>query len=140
MMHLDCFQVYSVSIRQRHRAQATRDHPKGIPRKEYICPLCKSLGNVILPVTHPDGRTQLNLMRFPDWIRAAGIHILKSKLDPLLESLQFRNGSGEFVFWAAQDPGHGEKEKVDALDGAKMLDTVISKSISQQARHLRDRL
>jgi E3 ubiquitin-protein ligase UBR1 len=31
---------------------------------------------------------------------------------------------------------------MDALDGAKMLDTVmiISKSISQQTRHLRDRL
>jgi len=66
-----------------------------------------------------------------------------------LESLQFRNGTGEFVFWAAQDPGYasvvrknGEREKVDALDGAKMLDTVmvISKSISQQTRHLRDRL
>ena len=37
---------------------------------------------------------------------------------------------------------NGEREKVDALDGAKMLDTVmvISKSISQQTRHLRDRL
>ena len=58
MMHLDCFQVYSVSIRQRHRAQATRNHPESIPRKEYICPLCKSLGNVILPVTHPmDGHS-----------------------------------------------------------------------------------
>ena len=149
MMHLDCFQVYSVSIRQRHRAQATRNHPECIPRKEYICPLCKSLGNVILPVTHPDWRTQLNPIPFSDWIRAAGIHILKSKPDPLLESLQFRNGTGEFVFWSAQDPGYasvvrknGDKERVDALDGAKMLDTVmvISKSISQQTRHLRDRL
>jgi E3 ubiquitin-protein ligase UBR1 len=149
MMHLDCFQVYSVSIRQRHRAQATRNHPECIPRKEYICPLCKSLGNVILPVTHPDWRTQLNPIPFSDWIRAAGIHILKSKPDPLLESLQFRNGTGEFVFWSAQDPGYasvvrknGDRERVDALDGAKMLDTVmvISKSISQQTRHLRDRL
>ena len=37
---------------------------------------------------------------------------------------------------------NGEREKVDALDGAKMLDTVmvISKSISQQTKHLRDRL
>ena len=81
-------------------------------------------------------------------VRAAGIHILKSKPD-LLEWLQFRNGTGEFVFWTAQDPGYasivrknGEREKVDALDGAKMLDTimVISMSISQQTRHLRDRL
>ena len=46
MMHLDCFTVYSNSIRVRHRTQATRNHPESIPRKEYICPLCKSLGNV----------------------------------------------------------------------------------------------
>ena len=65
--------------------------------------------------------------------------------------MQFRNATGEFVFWAAQDPGYhnasvvkknGEREKVDALDGAKMLDTVmvISKGISQRTRHLRHRL
>ncbi|KDR68822.1 hypothetical protein GALMADRAFT_1032198 [Galerina marginata CBS 339.88] len=149
LMHLDCFQVYSVSIRQRHRAQATRNHPECIPRKEFICPLCKSLGNIILPVTQSDKRTQLNPVPFPDWIRAAGIHILKSKPDPLLDSLQFRNGTGEFVFWSAQDSGYSsvarknaDKDKMDAADGAKMLDTVMvtSKSISQQTRHLRDRV
>ena len=139
-----------MSFRQRHYAQATRNHPECIPRKKYICPLCKSLGNVILPVTHPDGRIQLNAIPFPDRIRAASTHhILKSKPNPLLRSLQFWNGTRKFVFWTAQDPGYtsivrknGEREKVDALDGANMLDTVmvISKSISQQTRHLRDRL
>ncbi|KAF8992917.1 hypothetical protein BDQ17DRAFT_1432049 [Cyathus striatus] len=142
MMHLDCFQVYSVSIRQRHRAQATRNHPESIPRKEYICPLCKSLGNVILPVTNPLSIT-LNTTPFSDWIRAAGINILKSKPDQLLESLQFRNGTGEFVFWSAQDPGYATavRERTENMEGAKMLDTVmaVSKSFSQQTRHLRDR-
>jgi len=149
LMHLECFQVYSISIRQRHRSQATRNHPESIPRKEYICPLCKSLGNVILPIAQPDKKTKLSPIPFPDWIRAAGIHILKSKPDPLLESLQFRDGTGEFVFWSAQDPGyasalkkHTEKEKLDYMDSGKMLDTVmvVAKSISQQTRHLRDRM
>ncbi len=149
LMHLECFQVYSTSIRQRHRSQATRNHPECIPRKEYICPLCKSLGNVILPITQPDKKTQLSSVPFPDWIRGAGIHILKSKPDPLLESLQFRDGTGEFVFWSAQDPSYAsalrkniEKEKLDYMESGKMLDTVmvIAKSISQQSRHLRDRM
>ena len=144
MMHLDCFQQYSLSIRQRHRAQATRNHPETISRKEYICPLCKSLGNVILPVTAPS-LTALNAVPFPDWIRAAGINILKSKPDPLLESLQFRNGTGEFVFWSAQDPGYSSAmrntERWEGIETAKMLETVmiVSKSFSQQTRHLRDR-
>ncbi|KAJ7691341.1 hypothetical protein B0H17DRAFT_1169139 [Mycena rosella] len=144
MMHLDCFQVYSVSIRQRHRAQATRNHPESIPRKEYICPLCKSLGNVILPVTRA-APTALVRVPFPDWIRAAGIGILKSRPDPLLDSLQFRNGTGEFVFWSAQDPGYSSAmrgtERWEGTEAAKMVDTimVVAKSVSQQTRHLRDR-
>jgi E3 ubiquitin-protein ligase UBR1 len=144
MMHLECFQVYSISIRQRHRAQATRNHPENIPRKEYICPLCKSLGNVILPVTNPS-RTVLNTEPFADWIRAAGISILKSKPDPLMDALQFKNGTGEFVFWGVQDPGYAlalrNPDRWGDMDTAKMLDTLMSvcKSFSQQTRHLRDR-
>ncbi|KAF7331631.1 E3 ubiquitin-protein ligase [Mycena kentingensis (nom. inval.)] len=144
MMHLDCFQVYMVSIRQRHRTQSTRNHPESIPRKEYICPLCKSLGNVILPVTNPTKATLISTP-FPDWIRSAGIGILKSKPDPLLDSLQFRNGTGEFVFWSAQDPGYStamrSTERWEGTEAAKMVDTVmvVAKSISSQTRHLRDR-
>ncbi|THH31562.1 hypothetical protein EUX98_g2617 [Antrodiella citrinella] len=145
MMHLECFTVYSGSIRQRHRTQATRNHPESIPRKEYICPLCKSLGNVILPVAHPIKQAEVNTVPFPDWIRAAGINILKSKPDPLLDSLQFRNGTGEFVFWAAQDQGYQSftrtPDKDDNMEVHKMVDTVmvVAKTISQQTRSLRDR-
>ncbi|KAK0502977.1 hypothetical protein EDD18DRAFT_1276884 [Armillaria luteobubalina] len=144
MMHLDCFHVYSVSIRQRHRAQATRSHPESIPRKEFICPLCKSLGNVIIPVSAPP-TIPLNTTPFPDWIRAAGINILKSRPDPVTNSLQFRTGTGEFVFWSAQDPVYTTTlrgmEKAEGSDSFKMVDTVmiVSKSVSQQTRHLRDR-
>ncbi|KAL0057172.1 E3 ubiquitin-protein ligase ubr1, partial [Marasmius tenuissimus] len=136
--------VYSVSIRQRHRAQSTRNHPETIPRKEYICPLCKSLGNVIIPVTNPPN-TSLNTVPFADWIRSAGISILKSKPDPQLESLQFRNGTGEFVFWSAQDSAYSalvrSQERIEGGDPMKMVDTVmaVSKSLSQQTRHLWER-
>ncbi|TFY60974.1 hypothetical protein EVJ58_g4798 [Rhodofomes roseus] len=145
MMHLECFTVYSGSIRQRHRAQATRNHPESIPRKEYICPLCKSLGNVILPVANAPLSTELNGLPFTEWTRAAGISILKSKADPVLEGLQFRNGSGEFVFWAAQDPAYQSfqrsPDQKDPMEVHKMVDTimVVARNVSQQSRHLRDR-
>ncbi|EIW86012.1 hypothetical protein CONPUDRAFT_94286 [Coniophora puteana RWD-64-598 SS2] len=141
MMHLECFQVYSVSIRQRHRQHATRNHPENIPRKEFICPLCKSLGNILLPVSRPPPLTK-STIPFPDWIRAAGIGILKSKPDAAMDALQFRNGTGEFVFWSAQDPGYSSSvRKAEASDVSKMLDSImtISKNVSQQTRHLRDR-
>ena len=144
MMHLDCFTVYSGSIRQRHRNQATRNHPESIPRKEYICPLCKSLGNVILPVVAPKA-SELNTTPFADWIRAAGISILKSKPDPLLDSHQFRTGTGEFLFWTAQDTAYQSHiragDRQDSMELHKMVDTVmiVAKNISSQSRHLRER-
>lgn len=144
MMHLDCFTHYTSSIRQRHRSQATRNHPENIQRKEFICPLCKSLGNALLPVDRPS-QVEINSVAFPDWIRSAGIAILKSRPDPLADSLQSRNGTGEFVFWSAQDKDYGIAVRSLGRDEAaeiwKMVDIlmVISKSISSQTRHLRDR-
>ncbi|EED85756.1 predicted protein [Postia placenta Mad-698-R] len=146
MMHLECFTVYSGSIRQRHRAQATRNHPDNIHRKEFICPLCKSLGNVVLPVATTSMPTELNTLPFTDWTRAAGISILKSKADPVVDAMQLRNGSGEFVFWAAEDkyvPSYFRipDRPADHMELHKMVDTVmvIGKNISQQSRHLRER-
>lgn len=50
MMHLPCFEQYCASAIQRHAAQPDRQHPEELERREFVCPLCKSLGNVILPV------------------------------------------------------------------------------------------
>lgn len=49
-MHIKCFEVYCTSIDSRHSAQLTRNHPENRSRKEFMCPLCKSLGNALLPV------------------------------------------------------------------------------------------
>lgn len=143
MMHLDCFQVYNASIKHRHRAQGQRNHPESVARKEYICPLCKSLGNVVLPVLMP-ATSSLNNMPFSDWVRSMGITILKSKPDHQLDASQSKTGTGEFVFWAAQDAGYipyAKAEGSDNSDWHKMLDTlfVVAKSFSQQTRHLRER-
>ncbi|KAI8394291.1 uncharacterized protein BYT42DRAFT_508324 [Radiomyces spectabilis] len=50
LMHIKCFEVYCTSIDARHSAQLTRNHPENRTRKEFMCPLCKSLGNTLLPV------------------------------------------------------------------------------------------
>lgn len=51
LMHMSCFQTYCRSLQARQILQPSRCHPENIERQEYICPLCKSLGNVLLPVT-----------------------------------------------------------------------------------------
>jgi E3 ubiquitin-protein ligase UBR1 len=50
LMHIKCFEVYCTSIDSRHSSQLTRNHPENRSRKEFMCPLCKSLGNALLPV------------------------------------------------------------------------------------------
>ncbi|KAH9820567.1 hypothetical protein DFH28DRAFT_952668 [Melampsora americana] len=54
MMHLSCFQTYYTSIELRHSTQVTRNHPENPERCEYLCPLCKSIGNIFLPAIDPE--------------------------------------------------------------------------------------
>lgn len=53
-LHLHCFETYYTSIETRHNLQPTRCHPEDVDRCEFVCPLCKSLGNVLLPVVIED--------------------------------------------------------------------------------------
>ncbi|KAJ2678128.1 E3 ubiquitin-protein ligase ubr1 [Coemansia spiralis] len=49
LMHVVCFTQYCQGIEAKRQQQPTRNHPENPHRKEYLCPLCKSLGNVLLP-------------------------------------------------------------------------------------------
>ncbi|PNY28994.1 E3 ubiquitin-protein ligase ubr1 [Tolypocladium capitatum] len=50
MMHYRCFEVYYEATNRRHTHQIARHHPEDTKRNEFVCPLCKALGNVFLPV------------------------------------------------------------------------------------------
>jgi E3 ubiquitin-protein ligase UBR1 len=50
LMHVKCFETYYASIEARHAAQSRYKHPENIVRREYLCPLCKALGNTLLPI------------------------------------------------------------------------------------------
>lgn len=51
IMHYSCFGEYYTGIRRRHSHQIARNHPERLDHKEFVCPLCKALGNAFLPVT-----------------------------------------------------------------------------------------
>ncbi|KAF9972936.1 hypothetical protein BGZ73_003880 [Actinomortierella ambigua] len=51
LMHVKCFETYIVSLEQRHASQHSRNHPENPEEREFMCPLCKSLGNLLLPIT-----------------------------------------------------------------------------------------
>lgn len=50
VMHFSCFEHYYESTRRRHPHQIARAHPERLEFKEFVCPLCKALGNTFLPI------------------------------------------------------------------------------------------
>ncbi|KAI9244727.1 hypothetical protein BY458DRAFT_560944 [Sporodiniella umbellata] len=87
LMHIKCFEVYCSSIDSRHSAQLTRNHPENRTRREFMCPLCKSLGNVLLPVfwkgkkeSFPGVLAKENDVDFSD--------LYKTKVNPITHKLK----------------------------------------------------
>ncbi|KAF2147432.1 uncharacterized protein K452DRAFT_240900 [Aplosporella prunicola CBS 121167] len=56
IMHYSCFEVYLQATQRRHINQIARQHPERPEHKEFMCPLCKALGNAFLPIIW-DGKT-----------------------------------------------------------------------------------
>ncbi|KAF2012384.1 RING finger domain-containing protein [Aaosphaeria arxii CBS 175.79] len=50
IMHYSCFEVYLQATQRRHVSQIARNHPERPEFKEFMCPLCKALGNIFLPI------------------------------------------------------------------------------------------
>ncbi|KAG8628974.1 hypothetical protein KVT40_002839 [Elsinoe batatas] len=50
MMHFSCFDTYLNATQRRQSQQISRNHPENLDTKEFLCPLCKALGNAFLPV------------------------------------------------------------------------------------------
>lgn len=57
IMHYSCFETYIEATSRRHVHQIARHHPESLERKEFVCPLCKALGNAFLPITW-DGKEE----------------------------------------------------------------------------------
>ncbi|KXS20443.1 hypothetical protein M427DRAFT_41232 [Gonapodya prolifera JEL478] len=50
LMHFGCFESYIQSIEARHEREPQRFPPETLEKCEFLCPLCKGLGNVLLPI------------------------------------------------------------------------------------------
>lgn len=50
IMHYSCFELYFEATQTRHKTQIARHHPENTKRMEFVCPLCKALGNAFLPI------------------------------------------------------------------------------------------
>ncbi|KAK5663672.1 hypothetical protein OQA88_4103 [Cercophora sp. LCS_1] len=50
IMHYGCFEAYYDATVRRHTQQIARHAPEDTGRLEFVCPLCKALGNAFLPI------------------------------------------------------------------------------------------
>lgn len=50
IMHYSCFEAYYDATIRRHNQQIARHPPESASRLEFVCPLCKALGNAFLPI------------------------------------------------------------------------------------------
>jgi E3 ubiquitin-protein ligase UBR1 len=50
IMHFHCFEAYIEATIRRHQQQIARHAPEKPSKNEFICPLCKALGNAFLPI------------------------------------------------------------------------------------------
>lgn len=143
-MHVECFDVYSFSVEQRHISQTQRNHAENIERDEFVCPLCKSLGNTLLPVfddqTFNRPKPTPPPQTLSEWTRGVDIELLRTPQDRALDTRLSTNGSGEFTFWTAEDTRYVAAGSND--DMHKMVQTLrtAGEAVSQQSFHLHGRL
>ncbi len=50
IMHYHCFELYFDATVRRHHHQIARHHPEDTAVLEFVCPLCKAIGNAFLPI------------------------------------------------------------------------------------------
>ncbi|KAF2240816.1 hypothetical protein BU26DRAFT_525723 [Trematosphaeria pertusa] len=73
IMHYACFEVYLQATQRRHVSQIARNHPERPEFKEFMCPLCKALGNMFLPIIWKGKKVSYpgaleTTTSFEDWI------------------------------------------------------------------------
>ncbi|KAL6702975.1 E3 ubiquitin-protein ligase ubr1 [Coniothyrium glycines] len=73
IMHYACFEVYLQATQRRHVSQIARNHPERPDFKEFMCPLCKALGNMFLPIIwKPQIASTVGVLEpslpFDDWL------------------------------------------------------------------------
>lgn len=152
LMHDTCLRGFFEMTQLRHEAQLQRHPPENAARMEYICPLCKSLSNVLIPIDKTTAKLAGPLSK----VGATGGPL------PLSERIRmiFNEGllrvsdssriwdhhieSGELVLWYADRPLRDENSNAPHREGslravAKMVDRLrsLTKPTSEQSMRLR---
>ncbi|KNC99335.1 uncharacterized protein SPPG_05583 [Spizellomyces punctatus DAOM BR117] len=119
VMHVNCFQQYYASVQARQTAQPTRNHPEQLDRHEYMCPLCKSLGNCLVPVLWTARKEKIN------WVRVESAHNGSGALDGL-QGWWDSSKLGQFARRVRESIVAGTKRKAMDIDNTDEMEYTSS--------------
>ena len=121
IMHYDCFELYCSATMRRQTHQIARNHPERLNRMEFVCPLCKALGNTFLPIiwkgkeeSYP-GVLQTEV-DFHEWLHTH-VGVAASRFDK-----------------QADRRGHGITSKQQESFTAVMADTVVAPALNAMSQ------
>ncbi|OAL51994.1 hypothetical protein IQ07DRAFT_564612 [Pyrenochaeta sp. DS3sAY3a] len=83
IMHFACFEVYLQATQRRHVSQIARNHPERPDFKEFMCPLCKALGNLFLPIIWKPKKISVTgeletQASFDEWLQSSIVSIYRN--------------------------------------------------------------
>ena len=140
MMHELCLEKFFDDTRLRQHQQGQRNHPENVFRKEFVCPLCKSVGNILVPLTTDSpfppnpGYAPLN-----EWIRRTLDEDLK-RTGKRPKSLKTHPRTGERLLWYADISGEAETSFLEPGQSAILIRYImLVMGISEQTTHLSGR-
>jgi E3 ubiquitin-protein ligase UBR1 len=140
LMHEGCLAKFFEDTRLRQHQQGQRNHPENVFRQEFVCPLCKSVGNVLIPLsTKQSGGDLCQYRPLSEWIRRTLDEDLRRQGDKP-DALAVHPMTGERIIWFTEHPGEAD---MDFLDD-QSADTLIRyfelvHSIAQQTSHIHGR-
>lgn len=150
LMHESCMAHYFDATRYRHTQQVQRHHPENAARYEYLCPLCKSLGNMLIPLDNtvirlkPPISPSTRVSSLSDKIREVSSEGLL-KIRESAKIWDHHVETGELVPWFSDcafhsvslDPSFRREVKTTA----KMIERFRSlvRPLSEQSQRLRNR-
>lgn len=106
LLHYRCFQSYFKSIQTRV-FHVPRNPPENVDAGEFLCPLCKALSNIIIPINWEKGLTRR--ISGPEWSEQS-ISGCSSWLEPIKEIPDLSSTFGTIRFYQidhVMDPDQG---------------------------------
>ncbi|KAH0059218.1 hypothetical protein KCU72_g2397, partial [Aureobasidium melanogenum] len=103
IMHFGCFEAYLAATKRRHTQHISRNHPERPDTVEFICPLCKALGNTFLPIIwkdkhyNPPSTLDQQQKTFDQWILDQEAHRIADEIGQLPSSVSVREAHMEYM-------------------------------------------